>query len=192
MTETLKGRPVVTIQSRADLRQWLSAHHTQTDGIWLATYKKHHPDHLEWIAAIEELLCWGWIDAVSQKVDADRSAHLVAPRKITSAWSALNKRLVETARASGAMTEAGEAKIAAAEANGMWTFLDDVEAGIVPSDLEAALGPLREVWDGWPRSVQRGTLEWIKSAKTEPTRAKRIADVADSARAGLRPSPFRR
>ena len=74
----------------------------------------------------------------------------------------------------------------------MWSFLDDVEAGVVPNDLNAALGPSRAVWDGWPRSVKRGTLEWIKSAKTAPTRAKRIADVADSAAAGLRPSPFRR
>ncbi|MEM7641954.1 MAG: YdeI/OmpD-associated family protein [Pseudomonadota bacterium] len=188
----MTDRETVTIRSRAELRAWLGAHHTRTDGIWLATYKKHHPDHVPWIEAIEELLCWGWVDAVTRKVDENRSAHLVAPRKETSAWSALNKELIQKARAAGAMTEAGEAKISAAVRNGMWTFLDDVEAGLVPDDLDAALGDLRAVWDAWPRSVRRGTLEWIKTAKTAPTRAKRIADVAESAAAGLRPSPFRR
>ena len=192
MTETIKGRPVVTVASRADLRAWLAAHHAQGEGVWLATHKRHHPDHLPWTEAVEELLCWGWVDAVTQKVDADRSAHLVAPRRPGSAWSRVNKDLAARARASGAMTPAGEAAIAAARANGMWEWLDDVEDGVVPDDLAAALGDLRAAWDGWPRSVTRGTLEWIKSAKTAPTRARRIADVRASAAAGLRPSPFRR
>ncbi|MGB3556073.1 MAG: YdeI/OmpD-associated family protein [Jannaschia sp.] len=183
---------MVTVASRAELRDWLAAHHGRAEGIWLATYKKHHPDHLPWGEAVEELLCWGWVDASVRRVDADRSAHRVAPRREGSAWSAVNKRLVAVARASGAMTEAGEAKIAAAGANGMWTFLDDVEAGVVPDDLDTALGDLRPIWDGWPRSVTRGTLEWIKTAKTAPTRTGRIADVVDAAARGLRPSPFRR
>jgi uncharacterized protein YdeI (YjbR/CyaY-like superfamily) len=104
----------------------------------------------------------------------------------------VNKEIVARMRAEGRMSPAGEAKIAAAEANGMWHFLDDVERLDVPQDLAEALGVLRPAWDGWPRSVKRGTLEWIKTAKTLPTREKRIADVVESARAGLRPSPFRR
>jgi uncharacterized protein YdeI (YjbR/CyaY-like superfamily) len=182
----------VTVASRAALRAWLEAHHRQTDGVWLATFKKHHPDHLPWLEAIEELICFGWIDAVTQRVDADRSAHLVAPRKPGSAWSAVNKEIVARMRAEGRMTEAGEAAIAVAERNGMWTFLDDVERLEVPEDLGLALGELREVWEAYPRSVKRGTLEWIKTAKTAPTREKRIADVVESAGAGLRPSVFRR
>ncbi|KIT17034.1 YdeI/OmpD-associated family protein [Jannaschia aquimarina] len=192
MSETHKDRPLVTVRSRPDLREWLAVHHRDEEGVWLATYKAHHPDHLPWIEAVEELLCWGWIDAVVNRIDEDRSAHLIAPRRPGSAWSALNKRLVEAARTSGAMTEAGEDAIEAAKDSGMWTFLDEIEAGVVPEDLDAALGDLRAVWDGWPRSVTRGTLEWVKTAKTEATRAKRIADVAASAAQGLRPSPFRR
>ncbi|MCK0168214.1 YdeI/OmpD-associated family protein [Jannaschia sp. S6380] len=183
--------PDLTVASRAELREWLARNHDRSGSIWLATYKAHHPDHLPWGEVVEELLCWGWVDAVVRRVDADRSAHRVAPRRETSTWSAVNKRLVAKARATGAMTPAGEARIAAARANGMWAFLDDVEAGIVPEDLDAALGDLRAVWDDWPRSVTRGTLGWIKSAKTAPTRAKRIADVVESAGRGLRPSPFR-
>ena len=158
----------------------------------LASFKKHHPDYLAYEPIVEELLCWGWIDSVTRALDADRSMILIAPRNPRSAWSAINKAHVERARASGAMTPAGEAKIAAAMANGRWTFLDDVERLEVPDDLAAALGALRPGWDGYPRSVRRGTLEWIKTAKTPATRAKRIADVTGSLAAGLRPSPFRR
>jgi uncharacterized protein YdeI (YjbR/CyaY-like superfamily) len=129
---------------------------------------------------------------VTGSVDADRAKIRISPRNPKSAWSAVNKDKVARMRAEGRMQPAGEALIAAAEANGMWSFLDDVERLEVPGDLAAALGDLRPVWDGWPRSVKRGTLEWIKTARTPPTRAKRIADVRDSAAQGLRPSPFRR
>jgi uncharacterized protein YdeI (YjbR/CyaY-like superfamily) len=192
MSEEIKGRPVVTVRSRKDLRDWLTENQGASEGVWLATYKKHHADHLPWGEAIEELICFGWIDAVVQRVDEDRSAHLVAPRKPGSAWSAVNKEIVARMRGAGLMTEAGEAAIAAAEANGMWAFLDDVERLEVPGDLGAALKDLRAVWEAWPRSVRRGTLEWIKTAKTDATRSKRIADVVESAGRGERPSPFRR
>ena len=183
---------LVTVASRAELRAWLDRNHTQSEAIWLATYKKHHPSYLPWLQVVEELICWGWIDAVVRKVDEDRSAHLCAPRKETSAWSAVNKDIVDRMRASGQMTPAGEAKIKAAVENGMWTFLDDVERLEVPTDLADALGDLAGVWDAYPKSVKRGTLEWIKTAKTAPTRAKRIEDVRTSAADGLRPSVFRR
>ncbi len=184
---------IVTVRSRADLRKWLTNNHESKAGnVWLATYKKHHPDYLPWLEAVEELLCWGWVDAQVAALDADRMKHRIAPRKETSAWSAVNKEIVLRMRATGQMTPAGEAKIAAAEANGMWGFLDDVERLEVPDDLAQALGKARETWDAYPRSVKRGTLEWIKMAKTAPTRARRIDDVSQSAGEGLRPSIFRR
>lgn len=182
----------VEVKSRAELRAWLAANHATSDGVWLVVYKKHTPHYLPWGDAVSELLCWGWVDSVTRKVDADRSSYRIAPRNPKSAWSAVNKAKVEEARAAGLMTPAGEALIEAAQQNGMWFFLDDVERLEVPKDLAAALGPLADIWQAYPRSVQRGTLEWIKTAKTPPTRAKRIADVVASARAGQRPSPFRR
>lgn len=184
---------IVTVRTREDLRKWLKENHKERAGnIWLATYKKHHPDYLPWGQAVEELLCWGWVDAQVAALDSDRMRHRIAPRKESSAWSAVNKEIVARMRAEGRMTPAGEAKIAAAEANGMWRFLDDVERLEVPGDLAQALGSARKIWDAYPRSVKRGTLEWIKTAKTAPTRARRIDDVAQSAAAGLRPSIFRR
>jgi uncharacterized protein YdeI (YjbR/CyaY-like superfamily) len=183
---------VVTVENRAALRAWLAANHAVSPGVWIATYKKHAPHYLPWAQAVEELLCWGWVDGQVAALDAERMRHRCAPRNPRSAWSAINKEIVARMRAEGRMTAAGEVVIAAAVENGMWAFLDDVERGEVPDDLAAALGELRQVWDGWPRSVTRGTLEWIKTAKTEATRTRRIADVVESARGGVRPSIFRR
>ncbi len=189
---TTPDLPEVQVKSRQDLRAWLSEHHTQGQSIWLITFKKHSPHYLSFDDIVSELLAWGWVDSRTRMVDGDRSALLVAPRNPKSAWSAINKAKIETLRKDGLMQPAGEALVRAAKANGMWTFLDDVERLEVPKDLQQALGDLRTVWDGWPRSIKRGTLEWVKSAKTAPTRARRIADVVSSAGSGQRPSPFRR
>ncbi|MGL6209541.1 MAG: YdeI/OmpD-associated family protein [Paracoccaceae bacterium] len=184
--------PVLTVRSRPQLREWLVVNHATASTVWLASYKRHHPDYLAYEPIVEELLCWGWIDSVTRALDADRSMILIAPRRVTSGWSAINKRHVERARASGAMTPAGEAKIAAAVANGMWDFLNDVDALLAPDDLIVALGVAVAGWEAYPKSVKRGTLEWIKTARTAPTREARIAEVVASAAQGQRPKPFRR
>ena len=184
---------ILTVRSRAGLRGWLEQHHAGPGPVWLASYRKHHPDCMPYEPQVEELLCWGGINSVTCALDADRSMILIAPRRVTSAWSAINKAHVDRARASGAMTPAGEARIAAAIANGQWTFLDDVKRLEMPPDLAAALeSGGRAAWDACPRSVKRGCLEWIKTAKTAPTRASRIAEVAKDAASGLRPRLFRR
>lgn len=191
---TAKDAPILTIRSRADLRTWLAANHATHGSVWLATYKKHHPDYLAYEPVVEELLCWGWIDSVTRTLDADLSMILISRRNPKSAWSAINKAHVLRARASGAMTAAGEALIATAQANGMWAFLDDVERLEVPPDLATALelSGTTVFWTALPRSIKRGTLEWLKTAKTLETREKRIADITGSAAQNLRPSPFRR
>jgi len=193
MARAAQDALILTVRRRAELRDWLAVHHTEKGPVWLASFKRHHPDYLAYEPIIEELLCWGWIDSVTRALDADRSMILIAPRRVTSAWSAINKAHVERARASGAMTPAGEAKIAAAMANGQWAFLDDVERLDLPPDLATALEQGgRALWEAYPRSVKRGCLEWIKTAKTAPTRAARIAEVAKDAASGLRPRLFRR
>lgn len=184
--------PIVTVRNRADLRDWLAAHHHEKGPVWLACYRRHHASYLSPEESTEELLCWGWINSIPRELDTDRSMILIAPRKPDSAWSAVNKALVEKARASGAMTPAGEAKIAAAQANGQWSFLDDVERLEVPADLAEALGPLRAGWEAFPRSIKRAALEWIKTARTAETRARRVEDVRASLAEGKRPTPFRR
>jgi uncharacterized protein YdeI (YjbR/CyaY-like superfamily) len=194
MTRAAETLPQVMIRSRADLRDWLSAHHASSGTVWLCTFKKPSPSYVPYETVVEELLCWGWIDSLPRTLDAERSLLMVAPRNPKSAWSAVNKAHVERARASGAMTAAGEAKIAVAVASGQWDFLNDVDALVVPDDLALALTQkgAMPAWDAYPRSIKRGTLEFIKTAKTQTTRAARIDEVSSSAAAGLRPKNFRR
>ena len=182
----------IEVKSRAGLRGWLARNHATSGTVWLVIYKKHTDHYVPFGDLVSELLCWGWVDSVTRKVDDDRSACRISPRNPRSAWSAVNKAKVEEARAAGLMQPAGEAVIARAQANGMWEFLDDVEAGIVPDDLAQALAEngAEAGWQGYPPSVLRGTLEWIKTAKTPATRSKRIDDVVRHAGKGLRPSPF--
>ena len=183
----------VEVRSREELRAWLRDNHASAGTCWLVVYKKHSDHYLPWGEVVSELLCWGWIDSVTRKVDADRTSVRISPRSPSSAWSAVNKAKVEEARAAGLMTPAGEAAIEVAVSSGMWTFLDDVERLEVPEDLASALdGDRRAVWDAYPRSVKRGTLEWIKTARSGVTRARRIAEVSRATRAGERPAPFGR
>ncbi|MBT8409545.1 MAG: YdeI/OmpD-associated family protein [Alphaproteobacteria bacterium] len=189
---SLADAPRIEFRSRAALRDWLEIHHGQRESVWAVTYKKSHPDYLEFGQVVEELMCWGWVDSSVRRVDEDRHMHLISPRKENSAWSGTNKAIVRRMRESGQMTPAGEAKIAAAKANGMWEFLDDVERLERPADLDAALSKkLLDGWEAYPASVRRAALEWIKLAKTQSTRDKRIADIAASLKVGLRPTPFR-
>ncbi len=185
--------PQVHVSGRSALRDWLAANHATSGSVWLVSPKRPHPGFIPYDEMVEELVSWGWIDSLPRAIDEAVSANLIARRNPKSAWSAINKAHAEAARAKGLMTPAGEAAIAAAQANGQWDFLNDVEALTLPADLEAALtGKAREVWDSHPRSIKRAALEWIKTARTAPTRAARIAEVAGSAAEGLGPKPFRR
>jgi len=197
----MKKRPAETLEqievkSRADLRAWLAIHHQQSESIWLVTYKKAVTDwYVEYDAVVEECLCFGWVDSLTRSKDDQRTMLLLAPRKQKSAWSASNKARVEKLLAAGLMEPPGLAKIEAAKKNGMWAFLDDVEALISPPDLIAALENYPDAkahFDAFPRSPKRGILEWIKQAKKPETRAKRIEETARLAQDNNRANQFKR
>lgn len=179
----------VETRSRADLRAWLADHHDRDQGVWLVTWKAHTDDYLPWGEIVQELLAWGWIDSTGRGVDEDRTSHLVSRRRPGSGWSRINKEHVEVLEASGTMTDAGRAVVDAAKADGSWALLDEVEAGIVPDDLAAALADRDacDRWEGLPWSTRRATLVWVMSAKRVPTRARRIEQAADVTAAGGRP-----
>ncbi len=181
--------------SRADWRAWLTDHHTQLGGIWLVRYKKAvGKPTLTYHDIVQEALCFGWIDSLPRKLDAERTMLYVAPRKPGSGWSRVNKAHIERMVAQGLMTPAGQAKIDAAQADGSWTALDAIENLEVPDDLAAAFDGYpgaAAYWDAFPRSVKRGILEWIASAKRPPTRAKRIDETARLAQQGERANQWR-
>jgi len=126
---------------------------------------------------VDEALAYGWVDSRPRRIDEDRSARLLTPRKPASNWSARNKARVERLTADGRMHPAGLAAVAAARANGAWTALDETETLAEPAELAAALDATpgaRRYWDAFPRSARRAMLEWITNAKTDTTRQARI------------------
>lgn len=182
-------------KARAEWRAWLEQHHTQTAGIWLISYKKETgKPRFEYNEAVEEALCFGWIDSKPNKLDDERSLLWFAPRKRGTGWSKLNKERVERLIEQGLMMPAGLAKVEAAKQDGSWNALDAIEALEIPPDLEEAFTAYSEAkqnFEAFPRSVKRGILEWIASAKKPQTRAKRINETAQLAAQNLRANQWR-
>ena len=184
-----KQHEELEIGSAEELRDWLAVHHETSPGVWLIRWKKGRGPHVPHPDVVRELLCFGWIDSQARKVDDDRSAILVVPRRPGSGWSRVNKQHLEELTVEGRMQPAGVAAIDRAKADGSWTKLDEVETLREPDDLRAALDAspaAREHWDSFPRSPRRAILEWISSAKREETRARRIAQTVSEAAIGRR------
>jgi uncharacterized protein YdeI (YjbR/CyaY-like superfamily) len=171
--------------SRAEWRAWLAANHGQKESIWLVLPKKG--SGIEGVVlsdAVDEALCFGWIDSLPRALDDQRSMLLVSPRKAKSNWSAVNKSKIERLEAAGLIAPPGQMMIDLAKANGTWDALNTVEALETPNDLAAALADFENAaanWQAFPRSAKRGILEWILNAKAPETRAKRIAETAEKA-----------
>jgi uncharacterized protein YdeI (YjbR/CyaY-like superfamily) len=142
-----------------------------------------------WPEVVRELLSYGWIDSRGRRVDEDRTSLLVGPRRRGSGWSKVNKEHLKVLFAEGRMQPSGIAAVERAKADGSWTRLDEVETLREPDDLRRALDGeprARQAWDAFPRSSRRAILEWISSAKREPTRARRVASTVSEAAAGRR------
>jgi uncharacterized protein YdeI (YjbR/CyaY-like superfamily) len=181
--------------TRAEWRSWLEQNYTRTKGIWLVSYKKASgKPRFAYEEAVEEALCYGWIDSKANKLDAERSMLWFAPRNPGTGWSRPNKERVERLMAAGLIAPAGLAKIEAAKRDGTWSALDAIEDLELPPDLVAALAaipPAHEHWDAFPRSVKRGILEWIATARRPETRAKRVEETARLASENRRANQWR-
>jgi uncharacterized protein YdeI (YjbR/CyaY-like superfamily) len=182
-------------KSRAEWRAWLEANHARTAGIWLVSYKKDTgKPRVEYDEAVEEAVCFGWIDSKANKLDDERSMLWMSPRKPGTGWSRSNKERVERLIAQGLMAPPGLAKIEAAKQDGTWNALDAVEALEIPADLAQALDAYpfaRQNFEAFPRSVKRAILEWISTAKKPETRARRVEETARLAEENVRANQWR-
>jgi uncharacterized protein YdeI (YjbR/CyaY-like superfamily) len=182
-------------RTRAAWRKWLDQHHAQKQGVWLITLKKASgKPRLQYEDAVEEALCFGWVDSKPNKLDEERSMRWFSPRKVGAGWSRLNKQRVEKLTAAGLMMPAGMAKVEAAKRDGSWNALDGVEALEIPPDLNRALNAnatAQRHFNAFPRSVRRAILEWIASAKKAETRSKRIAETVSAAAKDIRANQWR-
>lgn len=174
-------------------RAWLEQNHARTEGVWFISYKKSAGrPRVTYEDAVEEALCFGWIDSKGGTVDEDRTMLWMAPRKPGSGWSRPNKIRLERLMADGRMAPPGLAKLEAARRDGSWTLLDSVEAMEVPDDLEQALASYPDAarhFAAFPPSARKAILQWITLAKKPGTRAVRIAEAARLANENVRAYP---
>jgi uncharacterized protein YdeI (YjbR/CyaY-like superfamily) len=164
---------------RAAWRNWLDRNHRTSSGVWLV-FRKGPQRQLTYADAVEEALCFGWIDSVLNPIDKGRYMQLFTPRKTKSGWSRLNKRRAARLIAAGLMTAAGLEKIAAAKRDGSWRALDAVESLKVPKDFQAALEgnpEARRNFDAFTPSARKRYLYWINNAKRAETRARRLTEA---------------
>lgn len=175
--------PLVQPRSRRAWRAWLEKNHASSSGIWLVYAKKHTGiPSLTYNDAVEEALCFGWIDSLMHPIDDSHYKQIFTPRKETSAWSALNKTRVERLITNGLMTAAGMTLIEIAKRTGRWNAWDATDALTMPPELKRAINANAAAKKNWPTytaSQQKGFLRMVGDAKTPETRAKRVARVID-------------
>lgn len=181
--------------SAGEWRAWLEEHHDSKQSVWLVCYKKQSGrPTVSWSEAVDEAVCFGWIDSTRKTLDEETFIQFFSKRKPTSVWSKINKEKVDRLIEAGHMTPAGYGSIAVARQNGSWTILDEVEALTIPEDLEEALlarPGAEDFFLGLSRSVRKSILQWLVLAKRPETRRKRIAEIAELAAQQLRPKQFR-
>jgi uncharacterized protein YdeI (YjbR/CyaY-like superfamily) len=175
-------KPRIELATRAEWRAWLAANHRTASGVWLVSWKRRTGKQtVAYEEAVEEALCFGWIDGVLGRIDDDRSMQYFAPRKPKSTWARSNKERVARLETAGLITDAGRVAVEMARANGSWGSLDAIDALIVPDDLAAALAArpgARELFDASSASVRRSALAWAYQAKRPETRAAHVEQIA--------------
>jgi uncharacterized protein YdeI (YjbR/CyaY-like superfamily) len=179
-------------KTAAAWKAWLEENHRTANEIWLAYYKKGTgKTSVTYEEALEEALCFGWIDSTVRKLDAERYMQRYTPRKDDSIWSTSNKARVKRLMAAGRMTEAGMAKIRAAKRNGMWTKYDKIDRKVeMPEELIAALDQkpkAKAMFDQLADYHKKMWGGWIADAMRSETRARRIAAAMEWIEAGKKP-----
>jgi uncharacterized protein YdeI (YjbR/CyaY-like superfamily) len=185
---SVKETPTFYPQNIQEWRQWLAENHLQMEAVWLVMVKKQAKlPTISWSEAVDEALCFGWIDSVKKKLDDNRSIQFFCKRKSKSTWSRINKQKVQILIDQGKMMPAGLEIIKIAQQNGSWTLLDEVEDLIIPNDLEQAFTQYEgsmEFFQNLSKSAKKLMLSWIVLARQPVTRQNRIDKIAEHAGRG--------
>jgi uncharacterized protein YdeI (YjbR/CyaY-like superfamily) len=172
MTADLKS---VEMTSRREWRAWLTKHHTSSPGVWLVRYKAHaKAKSIPYEDMVREALCFGWIDSLVKRLDGDRYAIKVTPRKPTSKWSAINRKRWTELEAGGLLTAAG---LAAAPTTN--TYAPKPAIPELPGYIAKAFKTNARAWQFFQELAptnRRHFVVWIHIARRPETRARRIRE----------------
>lgn len=189
--------PELILPDAAAWRAWLHENHATSEGVWLVLHKKGGTvTELTYATALDEALCYGWIDGQGRSRDAESSYQRMTPRRARSRWSARNVGHVARLEAEGKMQEAGRAQVRAAQADGRWeAAYEGPKNTVVPDDLAVALAasPTAQAWWDVLTSQNRfSCILRITGVKRPETRARKIAETVDRLSRGETPYPQKR
>ncbi len=192
--ELKNGSIALHAKTRKDWRRWLEKNHQAEKSVWLIIYhKKSNTKSVNYDEAVEEALCYGWIDSKPNKRDQESYYLYMSQRKPKSNWSQANRERVDRMLENGLMTPAGQAMIDLAKKTGTWDALLDVHNIVLPKDLEKLFAKNKNAlknFQAFPPSVKRGILEWILNAKRSETRQLRIKQTVELASKNIRANQY--
>ena len=178
-------------KSAAEWRKWLVKNHARSQGEWVHMYKKAAKAGLRYQEALDEALCFGWIDGQIHAVDEQKFRQRWTPRRPGSVWSQANKNRVKRLTAEGSMAPAGLAAVKEARETGRWqAAYTNRREDSVPAELLAALRADPQAWGnfrGFARTYRNMYAGWVAQAKQASTRQRRIEAVVRRARENRKP-----
>jgi uncharacterized protein YdeI (YjbR/CyaY-like superfamily) len=172
------------------LRRWLEANHATERAAWFGYYRRGlAKTSVTYPEAVDQALCFGWIDGVTYRVDEEVTANRFTPRRRGSYWSAVNIAKVERLKAEGLMTDAGLRAFEARDASAEARYSYENRPRDLPEPMLAQLRADRaayEYWRGQTPSYRRAAAFWVSSAKQEATRTRRLLQLIADSSAGRR------
>jgi uncharacterized protein YdeI (YjbR/CyaY-like superfamily) len=184
-------QPRTSARDRATWRRWLVRHHGSAREVWLVFARKHTREaSIDYDEAVEEALCFGWIDGIKKTIDQDHYTYRFSPRKPGSAWSAINRKRAERLVSEGRMAPAGLAAVEEGRRSGAWARatkkrpdgMSDLLRDVLAADPEG-----RAMFEALPPGQRRLWNLYVNEAAREETRARRAREVLVRVRAGRRP-----
>ncbi|MBU6998204.1 MAG: YdeI/OmpD-associated family protein [Theionarchaea archaeon] len=166
------------VTTRSEWRSWLEANHTTQNEIWLVFYKKHTGNPtISYNDAVEEAICFGWIDSIIKRIDDEKFVRKFTPRRDTRRWSSSNIDRIKKMINQGKMTEAGLQKI---DELSLERGPEPRKEFTIPTHVEEALKAHPEAWNNFVAlapGYRRQYLGWVVSAKKEETQKRRLAEL---------------
>jgi len=182
---------IIKFSSREEFRKWLSENCLSSAGVWLTFGKAGGEKTIKAAEALEEALCFGWIDGQMRSVDDKTYQKYFSQRREKSKWSEKNKALVKSLEERGLMTDRGIEKIEAAKRNGQWDAPDLIAVGEKEIAVLATLLQIYEPafinFQAMPLSAQKTYARAYFDAKTDAGREKRLAWIVERLNKNLKP-----
>jgi uncharacterized protein YdeI (YjbR/CyaY-like superfamily) len=185
---------VMVFADAGEFRAWLEEHHATASEVWVGYYRKGVPKHsISYREAVEEALCFGWIDGISRRIDDEVTANRYTPRRRTSSWSAVNIARVGELKAAGRMHPAGLRAFEERDRSKDASYSYERATAALPAEFEERLRANAAAWEYWqarPPGYRRTATHWVVSAKRPETRERRMATLLAECAAGRPVKPL--